>query len=173
MRVLETRGAHYVDEAAQLWAEATAARDRRTDVAGLDDSRPIISSVVESSTRSILFVGLSGDQQVLAFAAVEPLAGGVESEAEIRYVGVRPTLWNHGLAAQLLEEMKARLPALGFTAAELLVYIDNRRAVALYERLGWIQVGEPSPHPRTARLEQRYRIELDGSHAPDDLVGSA
>jgi ribosomal protein S18 acetylase RimI-like enzyme len=44
----------------------------------------------------------------------------------------------------------------GYTAAELLVYVDNTRGVRLYERLGWIKVGDPAPHPRNGRVEQRY-----------------
>jgi len=42
----------------------------------------------------------------------------------------------------------------------LSVYLDNRKAVALYERLGWRPVGRPAPHPRTAKPEQRYELRL-------------
>jgi ribosomal protein S18 acetylase RimI-like enzyme len=44
----------------------------------------------------------------------------------------------------------------GYERAELMVYVDNVRGVRLYERLGWIKVGDPVPHPRDGRVEQRY-----------------
>jgi hypothetical protein len=40
------------------------------------------------------------------------------------------------------------------------VYVDNARAVALYERLGWRSGGAPAPHPRTGKPEQCYELEL-------------
>jgi len=60
----------------------------------------------------------------------------------------------------LLREVQARLAATGYWTAELSVYVDNTRAVALYERLGWRPYGAPTPHPRTGKPEQRYELQL-------------
>ncbi len=48
----------------------------------------------------------------------------------------------------------------GFPEAKLAVYIDNERAVRLYKRLGWRRHDQPSPHARSGRLEQEYRLAL-------------
>jgi ribosomal protein S18 acetylase RimI-like enzyme len=49
---------------------------------------------------------------------------------------------------------------------QLLVYADNVRAIALYRRLGWQPAGEPAPHPRTGKPEQRYELALQKRHGP-------
>ena len=53
-----------------------------------------------------------------------------------------------------------RLKAAGFTHGELAVYVENVRATALYQRLGWRACGAPAPHPRTGQPEQRYELRL-------------
>jgi ribosomal protein S18 acetylase RimI-like enzyme len=160
-----TRGDdRHIDGAAQVWAEATAFRDGDPDVAPLEDSRPIIAGVV-GRPRSVLVVALDDEDQVMAFAVAAPtLAGGDElaSTAEIEYVGVRPAGWSTGLARGVLELMCAELTAGGFTRVQLLVYVSNRRAISLYERLGWQAEGSPHPHRRTGKPEQRYRRTLGG-----------
>jgi ribosomal protein S18 acetylase RimI-like enzyme len=160
MRVLETRDQPYLDAAAQLWAEATAARDHDDEVAGLDLARPVIDAVLASSPRSRLFVGLAQTEQVLAFAAVEPLRTSETATAELRYLGVQPTQWGCGLGERLLRQVTDRLALLGFSRGELSVYTDNARAVALYEKLGWEAVGTPTKHPKTGKAEQRYGLGL-------------
>ena len=60
----------HIDGAAQVWAEATAARDGDPDVAPLEISRPIIASVFDR-TRAVLVVALDQASQV---ATSEPLA---------------------------------------------------------------------------------------------------
>ncbi|HXB46672.1 MAG TPA: hypothetical protein VNW50_02845 [Streptosporangiaceae bacterium] len=40
------------------------------------------------------------------------------------------------------------------------VYVDNARAVALYEGLGSRPCGAPAPHPRTGKPEQCYELQL-------------
>jgi ribosomal protein S18 acetylase RimI-like enzyme len=154
----------HIDGAAQVWAEATAFRDGDPDVAPLEDSRPIIAGVA-GRPRSVLVVALDDEDQVVAFAVAAPaLEGGDElaSTAEIEYVGVRPAGWGTGLARGVLELMCAELTAGGFTRAQLLVYVSNRRAISLYESLGWQAEGSPQPHRRTGKPEQRYRRTLGG-----------
>lgn len=144
------------DAVAQLWAETTAARDGRNEIAPLDKSRPVIDAVLDGSARSVLLVGRD-DQQVVAFAAAAPVD---EQTAEVRYVGVSPRAWGGGVGTRLMTELRSALVGAGYERAELMVYIDNSRALRLYERQGWSANGEPTPHPRTGKLEQRYKLSL-------------
>jgi ribosomal protein S18 acetylase RimI-like enzyme len=154
----------HVDGAAQVWAEATAFRDGDPDAAPLEDSRPIIAGVF-GRPRSVLVVALDNQDQVMAFAVAAPALEGTDDlarTAEIEYAGARPAGWGTGLARGVLELLCAELAADGFTRAQLLVYVSNRRAVSLYERLGWQPEGSPQPHRRTGKPEQRYRRALAG-----------
>jgi ribosomal protein S18 acetylase RimI-like enzyme len=159
--VIESSGrAHDVDDAAQIWAEATAARDGADDVPGLDISRPVIQGVLDRSRRALLLVARAAGDIAGGFAVTEPLDGVSTTRAEVRYLGVRPDMWGQGIGEQLLRELRSGLAATGFTHAELSVYADNTRAIALYERLGWHALGAPVPHPRTGKAEQRYEPRL-------------
>ena len=61
-----------IDDAAQIWAEATAARDGDDEVAELAASRPIIQGVLDRSPRSLLLLARTADGTAAGFAAVEP-----------------------------------------------------------------------------------------------------
>lgn len=152
----------HIDGAAQVWAEATAARDGDPDVAPLEISRPIIASVFDQP-RAVLVVALDQASQVAAFALAAPAHGNAAAPAttaEVEYVGVRPRNWGAGLARSVLRQLCAELAASGFTDAQLLVYVNNQRAARLYEQLGWLPQGNPRPHPRTGKPEQRYCLTL-------------
>jgi GNAT superfamily N-acetyltransferase len=157
--VVEARGGEYLDEAAQIWAEATAARDGDDEVAGLELSRPLIAAVLDSSARSGLLVALD-EGAAVGFAAIEPLGGTDLATADLRYLGVRPSAWGRGVAQALLDAIPRWLRDSGFSRAVLDVYLDNERAVQLYERYGWVGAGEPAPHPKSGRLERRYTLDL-------------
>ena len=73
--------AEHLDEAATIWAEATAARDGDAEVAPLSVARPIIQRVIESSPRSLLLVAVDGSDQVVGFAAVAPMAAPASDQA--------------------------------------------------------------------------------------------
>jgi ribosomal protein S18 acetylase RimI-like enzyme len=148
-----------IDDAAEIWAAATAARDGRDEVAGPDVSRPVIQGVLDRSSRALLLIARSADGTA-GFAAVEPLAGSGGVVAQLSYFGVRPQLWGQGVGEMLLLEMPSRLRAAGYACVELSVYVDNRRAAALYERLGWQPRGVPAAHPVTGKPEQRYELRL-------------
>jgi ribosomal protein S18 acetylase RimI-like enzyme len=149
------RGSGDIDVAAQIWAEATAARDGDEDVADLCVSRPAIEAVLARSPQSFVLIAYA--TSAAGFAAVEP-AG--ERRAQVSYLGVRPGSWGRGVGELLLREVQSRLAATGYQSAELQVYVDNARAVALYERLGWRPLGAPALHPRTGKPEQRYELRL-------------
>ena len=161
MHVIEAaRDSRRVDDAAQIWAEATAARDGEDQVAGLELSRPLIQGVLAGSPRAFLLIARGDDGAATGFAAVEPLDGTSESVAEVRYLGVHPRMWGHGVGEALLTHLPERLRGAGFDRVVLSVYTSNQRATALYERLGWRPSGAPTAHPRTGRPEQRYELTL-------------
>jgi ribosomal protein S18 acetylase RimI-like enzyme len=149
-----------IDDAAQIWAEATAARDGRDEVPTLDDARPVIQGVLDRSAQAFLLIARSDDGTAVGFAAIEPVTGRNETAAQVTYIGVNPLLWGRGIAETLLLETCRRLKATGYAAAELSVYVDNERATTLYERLGWQRVGLPTVHPKTGKPEQRYELAL-------------
>jgi ribosomal protein S18 acetylase RimI-like enzyme len=148
-----------VDAVAQIWAEATAARDGEAEIAPLEVSRPLIQAVLDGSPRSLLLVADDGGETV-GFAAVEPWAQAREEDAiaEVRYVGVSPRAWGGGVGRQLVAALPDLLAQAGYEQAVLKVYLDNSRAVRLYEGLGWHAEGPPAPHPRSGKLEQLYRL---------------
>jgi ribosomal protein S18 acetylase RimI-like enzyme len=151
------KGSRDLDDAAQLWAEATAARDRSADVADLNSSRPVLEAVLDRSPHSFVLIARADDGSAAGLAAVEPAGA---TAAEVCYFGVHPGHWGQGVGAVLLRAVQERLTASGYRTAQLLVYTDNTRAVALYERLGWQPAGRPAPHPRTGKPEQRYVLAL-------------
>lgn len=159
--VMVTDSDEHLDAAADIWAAATAARDRDTEVARLDVSRPIIEAVLDNSPRSLLVVAVDDGGDAVGFAATEPIFD-EECRAELRYLGVRPDAWGQGVGAAILTALPRELQGAGFVGAELYVYTDNWRAVALYRRLGWTPLEIVRPHPRSGRREQRYALSLAG-----------
>jgi len=159
------RGSRELEEAAQIWAEATAFRDGESEIAGLSDSLPIIEAVLDRSQKAFVLLARADTGDAAGFAAVEPITAESTTEpigtrAEVAYFGVRPSMWGRGVGRLLLRQVQSRLTSAGYTHAELSVYAANVRAVTLYERLGWQPVGEPTRHRRTGKLEQRYELVL-------------
>ena len=168
IRVLRGDESH-LSGAAQVWAEATAARDGDPGVVPVGLSRPIIAGVF-GQPGAVLVVALDEDEQAVAFAVAEPLLADAEpgmpaESAEVRYVGVQPELWGAGLGRRVVQHLCAELAADGFLEAQLLVYLDNSRAVSLYQQLGWRRLGSPAPQSHTGKPEQRYRLKLGGHDA--------
>lgn len=157
-RIIDGTKTH-VDRAAIIWARATAARDNDPDIASLDEARPVINRVLASSPHALLVIAETADGTAVAFGAIAPMSD-EERVAELHFFAVDPEHWGEGAAGELLAGIAALLRERGFDAAELAVYSDNDRAVQLYERLGWRRLGEPVPHERSGRPEQRYRLAL-------------
>lgn len=86
-----------IDEAAQIWAEATAARDGHDQVPALDVSRPVIQGILDRSSRALLLIARSADGTAAGFAAIEPAPGSNDTVAQISYIGVRRRLWDQGI----------------------------------------------------------------------------
>jgi ribosomal protein S18 acetylase RimI-like enzyme len=148
-------GPEHVDTAAMIWAHAMTARDGYDAVPTLEEARPGIEKALANEP-SILLLALENG------LAVGFLAGGPQETgtAYINYVGVHPEAWGKGVGEALLRALPGALTARGYARAELLVYVDNVRGVRLYERLGWIKVGDPAPDSRNGRVEQRYSFSV-------------
>jgi ribosomal protein S18 acetylase RimI-like enzyme len=162
---VESARGQFVDDAAQIWAEATAKRDNDPEVAPLAQSRPVIDAVLTSSFRSRLLVAVDSTGQVVGFTTVAPSAGD-GAAAEVRYLGVLPSVWGSGVATALLAALPNCLCRAGFTCAVLSVYTDNNAAIASYVRAGWAPVGDATPHRGSGRLEQQYRQDFGASQRP-------
>lgn len=148
-------GPDHVDTAALIWAHAVAARDGYETVPTLEEARPGIENALANEP-SLLLLALEGG------VPVGFLAGGPQETdiAYVNYVGVHPDAWGKGVGEALLRALPDVLISNGYRSAQLLVYVDNPRGVRLYERLGWHKVGDPAPHPRSGRVEQRYGISV-------------
>ncbi|MFD4640589.1 GNAT family N-acetyltransferase [Lentzea sp. NPDC058436] len=143
-------GPEDVDTAALIWAHAVSRRDGY-EVPSLDEARPGVESALANEP-SLLLIARDGGVAV-GFLAAGPQGTDI---AHVNYVGVHPDAWGKGVGEALLRALPDALTEHGYARAELLVYVDNVPGVRLYERLGWIKVGGPVPHPRHGRLEQRY-----------------
>ena len=125
---------------------------------------------MDRSSRALLLIARCADGTAAGFAAIEPLGGGNEAVAELGYLGARPLLWGEGIGERLLLEIGQRLKTAGYVSVQLSVYVDNRRAIALYERLGWLPRGGPAAPPdRQAGATLRAAPAGDGSTALIDV----
>lgn len=163
MRVIVDADGRCLDDAARVWAAAAAVRDGRDDAAPVAVARPLIAGVLAASPRSVLVVALDPDEagRVVGFGACEPRHGAANADvATLRYLGVDPAAWGRGVAGALLDGVSEALAARGFARADLRVYVDNDRAVALFRRRGWRPYGAAHRHERTGRWMQPYELAL-------------
>lgn len=69
-------------------------------------------------------------------AATAPITD-APSSFTILYIAVHPDVEGRGVARQLLDAAESYARARGFAQMDLSVYLDNKRAIAFYERNGW------------------------------------
>jgi len=125
------------------------------EVPSLEAARAVLLDSLQDERAT--FVVAAGGAGVIAFATAEPTAA--SGVAEVRFVGVDPDHWGHGLGGAVMARLADELASAGFVSATLLVYADNVPARRLYERLGWSWDRQtPSPHPRTGKPEVRYHL---------------
>jgi hypothetical protein len=160
--VIEAGGrAHDVDDAAQIWAEATAARDGADDVPGLDISRPrpVIQGVLDRSRRALLLIARTADNIAGGFAVTEPLDGVGTTRAEVRYLGVRPDMWGQGMGDNCCESYAPGSPPRASPtpgSPSTQTTPGPSRSTS-----GWMApLYAPFPHPRTGKAQQRYEVRL-------------
>lgn len=163
--IVVARGHEGLDDAARIWAEATAARDGDRQIAPLEVARPLIESAVSGSTESLLLIARAAPGEAVGFAASGPSGAANERRAELRYLGVRPGAWRSGVARQLLQAIEEQLHGLGFVEAELWVNQDSPSAIALYRSAGWQRAPQVRVNPRSGRLMERFVLRIGGTAA--------
>lgn len=89
LEIVVARGGGYLDDAARIWAEATAFRDGDPDVAPLEEARPLIESAVDASPDALLLIAVAGDGRAVGFAACEPVAAGHDRRAVSTSIAAR------------------------------------------------------------------------------------
>jgi len=154
-----------VDGAARVWARATAKRDGEVKIAPLEAARAVLLESLRKKRSTLVVAAHNG--VVIGFATAQPVA--CSRVAEVRFVGVDPDYWGHGVGGVVMARLADELAAAGFRSAQLLVYADNVSARRLYERMGWAwDQQNPSLHQRTGKPEVRYHRRLAGRPAPTD-----
>lgn len=147
------QGSASAQDAAGIWARATARRDQLPIVPPLDDKLPGIESALSVDGALLLMVRIG--ERAMAFSVVVPKM----EVLEVLYLAVDPEAWGGGLARQLLDHLRhhsvtVRLPM------ELWVIADNRRAIASYENAGWIPTSDVKVRNSAGRPERRYMLPL-------------
>jgi GNAT superfamily N-acetyltransferase len=162
VEIVKTRDPSAVDQAAHIWAHATAKRDEdQADGPEPEQAVSLIHEALQSSDRSFLLT-MDQDGEMLVFAAIGPSRESDDPEiGEIRYMGVAPGRWGEGWARRILVAVPDAMREAGFTSGELWVYADNIRAIFVYEAMGWQGTKETRRHHTTKRVEQKFVRKLN------------
>ncbi len=78
---------------------------------------------------------------VLTGPSSEPMRGSLRNCAHISDLFVVPPYWSQGIGTRLMDEAEALAARQGFSQIGLAVAIDNDRALAMYERRGYRDLG--------------------------------
>ena len=163
MGATKTRDPRVIEDAAAIWAQATAYRDDvdANDIS-VEDAVPLIRDVLAASPHSFLLAIADPETDaVVCFAAVQPeREQSSPGRGELRYLGVSPEHWGEGWARRLLVALPDASRQEDFQDVILWVYADNTRAIWVYEAMGWNGTGRTRKHPVTGRVEAEYRLKL-------------
>ena len=95
-------------------------------------------SLENATPRTAGAVAVSDDGAVVGFVFVGPADGDPRAQrGELYAINVDPERWGAGVGTELLDAAIEALQAAEFSAADLWVHAENRRARALYEARGW------------------------------------
>ena len=78
---------------------------------------------------------------VVGWCGVQPVHGHARAHVGMLGMGLLPAMRGQGLGAQLMPAAIGAAFAHGFTRIELTVRADNTRAIALYQRQGFVREG--------------------------------
>lgn len=146
--VIEREDEAAVDEAAALWAVATARRDALDAPAPPEEKARGLRAALAMPGASLHAAREAG--ALVAFVLLVP-----GERLEIRYLGVAAQAWGRGLAARLLRHADDVAAQAGVGMLELWVLEDNERAIAVYLREGWQHTGDRKSQVDTRRVEVR------------------
>ena len=79
--------------------------------------------------------------QVCGWCGVQPLHGQARAHVGMLGMGLLPAMRGQGIGERLMQAALQAAQSYGFTRVELAVRADNVRAIALYERLGFVREG--------------------------------
>ena len=137
---------------ANIWVRALAARD------GSVDEQAMAEWVRKSlAIPSVRFSVATAPR--LGFALVETV-NDAPTVAYLHFVAVDPDGVGGGVGRALLADAIHHSREQGYAALELEVRDVNSRAIELYERAGFVAMGDPSPHPIAGYPMQRYGLTL-------------
>lgn len=176
VQIYTTTTENEIARAAWIWARATAKRDAKVVGHTADrDSLEVLNQILQRSERAFLLVLTEeqrddadpaedtqgeGTDDILAFAAIEPVGAGDSAAAELRYLGVAPGRWGEGWARRLLVAIPKYLRERDFNHISLWVHAENIRAIFVYEAMGWTATGQNRVRQSTGWIEGEYRLSL-------------
>src|SRR5439155_7682397 len=103
-----------------------------------DDPWPARAFVAELAAKHIRYVAARADDKLVGYAGISQLGRKRPYEYEIHTIGVDPAYQGQGIARRMMMELLEY--ASGGTVF-LEVRTDNEAAIALYESLGFVNVG--------------------------------
>lgn len=98
-------------------------------------------------------------------------AGRASAATELLSVAVDPSWQGRGAARQLVAAFLGEVVIRGGRSAQVVVGADNRRAVALYQRAGFVVAERFELHPGTDSLLMRWEAIRGSSSAPGPATG--
>lgn len=106
------------------------------------------------SDKNFLLVGTAGDQIVSVGSLQGMSRERISHRGEIA-ISVRKDYWNQGIGTKMLMELiKRGKEEAHMTVIQLTVNSDNKRAIALYEKLGFEKIGL---YKKYSRINGKYR----------------
>jgi len=91
-------------------------------------------------------------------------------EATILSMGIRPGWRGHGLGQRFVSMVGKKLRARGLRSVSLLVAADNRRAIGVYQDVGFSVVGRTPTEGRAVDALVRLRMPLVESNDQGQLI---
>ena len=140
-------------EAAQIWAEATAARDQLPAVPPAEVKLPGIHQAL-SRGGATLHIAREASSIVGFYVLV---LGPQSNSFEVLYLATAPQLWGKGVARALLADIH-RFALAHSASLELWVIADNTRAITTYISSGWAHTPDSKIRNSSGRLEHRLQL---------------
>ncbi|WP_019342446.1 GNAT family N-acetyltransferase [Stutzerimonas stutzeri] len=103
--------------------------------------RAAFSKVFDPLFESGCFYLYEVDGEVMGFYQAQRHVGRTAHVAYLGTLAVAPEAQGRGVAVAMMQDAISRLWQAGITRIELTVEADNRRAIAFYERLGFVHEG--------------------------------